>query len=42
MAGEIEVEGPDGAIFAFPAGTSEGVMRTALMKHISRRRKGGR
>jgi hypothetical protein len=35
MAGEIEVEGPDGAIFAFPAGTAEGVMRTALMKHYA-------
>ena len=28
----IEIEGPDGVIYEFPEGTSEDVMRTALMK----------
>ncbi|WP_449411391.1 hypothetical protein [Methylobacterium komagatae] len=34
MAGtDIEVEGPDGQVFAFPSGTADTVMRTALLKH---------
>ncbi len=32
MSDEIEVEGPDGEVFAFPAGTSDAVMKTALIK----------
>lgn len=33
---DIEVEGPDGSVFAFPAGTTDGVMRTALLKHYQK------
>ncbi|KAB7782171.1 hypothetical protein [Methylorubrum populi] len=32
-APDIEVEGPDGQVFAFPSGTADGVMRTALLRH---------
>ncbi|MGA4550569.1 hypothetical protein [Methylorubrum aminovorans] len=32
-ASDIEVEGPDGQVFAFPSGTADGVMRTALLRH---------
>lgn len=34
MAGtDIEVEGPDGSVFAFPAGTAESLMRSTLLRH---------
>lgn len=29
----IEVEGPDGQVFAFPSGTPQSVMATAMQKH---------
>lgn len=32
---DIEVEGPDGQVFAFPAGTGQDVMRGALTKHYA-------
>lgn len=32
---DIEVEGPDGQVFAFPAGTAQSVMATALQKHYA-------
>ncbi|MFH7191543.1 hypothetical protein ACHWGL_32115, partial [Klebsiella pneumoniae] len=32
-APDIEVEGPGGQIFAFPAGTGQDMMREALVRH---------
>lgn len=34
-APDIEVEGPDGQVFAFPQGTDQGVMATALKRHYA-------